>query len=170
MDNWTSQLNQKGNDYLNHKDYISAYKYFSEAARLGDSYAIYNVGFCCFHGYGTPKNYTKAFQILKKFVNINSLDLSINSSYLCGLMLDSGGYGITSNKSEAAEYYCKAAEKGHCWSLLMIGKLSLEYSNLSNAKEYIEQAMEFAPNDYELQNYGRKLLKAIKLKKFVNYL
>ena len=165
MNDRATALNSQGCKYLNEKDYISAYKYFVEAARLGDLNAIYNVGYCCFNGFGVSKNYDKAFRFLDKFVDTNS-SLSTNATYLCGVMLDNGGYGIKANKNLAAEYYSKAAEEGHAWSLLMLGRLIQLKGNYNTSKECIETAMKNAPNDYELQQLGKKLLHANRLSRW----
>ena len=162
MNERATQLNSQGCKYLNEKDYVSAYKYFAEAARLGDNNAIYNVGYCYFNGYGVSKNYEKAFQFLSKFVDTKS-DLSITAAYLCGVMLDDGGFGLKSDKKQAGNYYCKAAEKGHSWSLLMLGRLHQLNGDYQTAKEYIETAMKTASNDYELQQRGKKLLRLNKI-------
>lgn len=159
------QLNSQGCKYLNAKDYVSAYKYFVEAARLGDNNAIYNVGYCFFNGFGVAKNYEKAFHLLSKFAESQS-NLTATSAYLCGIMLDDGGNGIKPDRKQAAEYYCKAAEVGHVWSLFKLGRLAYLNKEYDAAKECMENAMNIATNDRELQNMCKKFLKLIKVAKF----
>lgn len=157
-------LNTKGNQYLNGKDYTSAYKYFLEAARLGNSNAIYNVGFCCFNGYGVAKNYKTALNLLSKFANGNSR-LATNAAYLCGLMLNDGGYGIEANKGAAAAYYEKAGEKGYSWAMFMLGRLYMSMSDFNSAIEFFEMVLSTETKDYELHKQCKKLLKIAKMNK-----
>lgn len=158
------ELNSKGCQYLNEKDYTSAYKYFLESARAGNSNGIYNVGFCCFNGYGVAKDYKTAFNLLNRFVNTNA-KVSTQAAYLCGLMLNDGGYGIAANKSEAAAYYERAADKGHLWATFMLGRLYMSVNDFATSIAYLERVMQANTNDYELQKQCKKLLKIAKMNK-----
>ena len=159
------QLNAIGCKYLNEKDYINAYKYFVESAELGDINAIYNVGYCYFNGFGVSKNYEKAFRLLSRFVDTKS-NLAVSATYLCGIMLDDGGYGIKSNKKQAADYYVKSAEQGHSWSMFMLGRLAHINSEYDTSKSLFETVLETETEDYELRQKCKKFINLIKLEKF----
>lgn len=168
MNKNAAELNSKGCNYLNAKNYVYAFKYFVEAARLGDSNAIYNIGYCYFNGYGVSKDYKKAYQYLSRFVKTKS-NLADNAAYLCGLMFDNGGYGIKSDSIKAAEFYCAAADNGkHPWALLNLGRLLMLNEDYDSAKEYMETAMQAAPNDHELQKTGKKYLRLNRLSRLAN--
>lgn len=157
-------LNTKGNQYLNEKDYASAYKYFLEAARLGNSNAIYNVGFCCLNGYGVAKNYKTALNLLSKFADGNSR-LAADAAYLCGVMLNDGGYGIKANKASAAAYYEKAKESGHLWATFMLGRLYMSVNIFTTAIELFETVLNSDTNDYILRKRCKELLALAKFNK-----
>lgn len=158
MNDEAKLLNDRGVAYLQNKDYISAYKYFAEAARLGSIEGIYNMGYCYVNGFGVQKNYVKAYQYLRRFTGTNSY-LAKNAEYLCGEIFNFGGYGIEKNETKALEYYCMAADKGHAWAFLKIGAILQLRKDYSQAKKYIKTAMNLAPNDNELIRRGKTLLK-----------
>ena len=160
MDNRAEQLNSRGCKYLNDKDYVSAYKYFLEAARLGDYNAIYNVGYCYFNGYGVPKNYDKAMNILGR-IAFTICPMQSNAQYLCGLIMHSKGEEL----DKARIWYSRAADNGHAWAKLQLGRTYIN-EDKQLARHYIQEAMQCAANDYELHNQAKKLLKLTKIVQF----
>lgn len=155
----SEQLNTRGLQYLNAKDYISAVNYFVEAVRLdGNLNATYNLGFCLFHGYGIEKNYLKALGFFNCFKNLKG-DVANNAMYLSGVIYNNGGYGIDKDINMAKSFYLKAANNGHAWSLLELGRLMIYDKDYQTAKKYIKTAMQAAPNDYLLQKEGKKFLR-----------
>lgn len=163
MANRAEQLNDKGYQYLKEKDYVSAYKYFLEAARLGNAHAIYNLGFCYFNGYGVAKNAGKAMKLLTK-VALEPCSVQTQAQYLCGLIEHDNNPDLES----ARLWYEMAAESGHAWAKLQLGRTYLKENELI-AEQYIKDAMRAAPNDYQLQNEAKKLSKFIKFIKFGCY-
>lgn len=162
MDDRAEKLNQKGCQYLNEKDYGSAYKYFLEAARSGNSNAAYNVGYCCFNGYGVAKNYKTALNLLSKFAAGNT-NLTTNAAYMCGIMMNDGGYGIQADKSKAAKYYEIASKRGHSWAMFLLGRLYMSEKDFSSAIGFFETVLKTDTEDNELQKQCKKLLKLAKM-------
>ena len=165
MDERSVHLNTMGCKFLEMKDYPNAFKYFCEAAKLGNANGIYNIGYCYFNGYGVEKNYYNAYHYLSKFMNTNH-ELSLQATYLCGLMLEAGGYGIIKNTDKAEKLFLYASERGHAWASLMYGKLAQLKGELATAKNHFEQAQFRAPNDAELQKTAKGLLRANMVMRF----
>lgn len=161
MDNQAEQLNSRGYKYLNDKDYVSAYKYFLEAARLGSYNAIYNLGYCNFNGYGVPKNYDKAMNILSEVAFIEC-PIQSNAQYLCGLIMHRKGEDF----DKVRVWYSKAADNGHAWAKFQLGRTYID-ENRQLARYYIQEAMKCAPNDYELHSQAKKLLRLITVVNFL---
>ncbi len=159
MSESSEQLNERGVKLLNEKDYVNAVKCFVEAGKLdGNLNATYNVGYCSFHGYGIQKDYKFALECFSVFENLRD-NTANNAMYLSGLIYNNGGYGVSRDINMALKYYEKAAENGHSWALLQIGRLAQLQEDYTTSKKCIEAAMKTSPDDYELQREGKRLLK-----------
>lgn len=160
MDNRAEQINSRGCVYFGQKDYVSAFKFFSEAARLGDYNGVYNVGYCYFNGYGVQKDMNKAIGILSK-VALQPGAKQADAQYICGLIM----YSLSSDREKAQEWFTMAAEKGHAWANYQLGVMSMG-NKRDLAKYHFKEAMRLASNDYELQIKAKKMYKAAVISNF----
>ena len=88
------------------KDMISAYGWYFKAAEQKHPKALAKAGICCFIGYGTSINYTKAFEFLKE-----SDDLGEDLGYYCLGLCYEAGLGVEKSKKRAFDYYSLSESK-----------------------------------------------------------
>ena len=102
------QLNNKGWDYYNKKDYNSAVQYHYEAAKRGDAVAQRSVGYCYQYGLGVTKDEYEAVKWYRKAVDQGESWAQCNLGYCYQY-----GLGVTKDEYEAVKWYRKAAEQGY---------------------------------------------------------
>lgn len=102
------QLNSKGWEYYNKKDYNSAVQYYYESAKRGYASAQCNLGYYYENGLGVAKDLYEAVKWYRKAAEQGSKV----AQYNLGLCYEFGR-GVTKNITEAVKWYRKAAEQGH---------------------------------------------------------
>lgn len=114
----------RGKDCYMHCKYDEAFKYFSQAAKLGNVEAKYYLALCYYYGNGEYKDEEKAVSMLDSLATNGYL---IAYSKLGGLY-ENGLNGIAENKNIAQTYYKKSfpaikeyAEKGDVLSQYRLG-------------------------------------------------
>ena len=101
------QLNNKGWDYYNKKDYNSAVQYYYESAKLGYAAAQHNLGYCYDEGLGVTKDLYEAVKWYRKAADQGNAAAQNNLGYCYAK-----GLGVTKDQYEAVKWYRKAAEQG----------------------------------------------------------
>ena len=111
-----SQLNAKGDEYYNKKDYNSAVQYFHKAAIMGYAAAQCNLGTCYAKGFGVTKDYAEAVKWYRKAAEQGYARAQHNLGYCY-----ENGYGVTQDYYEAVKWYRKAAEQGYAYAQHNLG-------------------------------------------------
>jgi TPR repeat protein len=123
------------------QNYSKAKDLYEQAAELGNSKALNNLGLLYHYSLGVEKNYTKAKELYEKAAELG------NSNALNNLgVLYNNGLGVEKNYTKAKELYEKAAELENSNALNNLGLL-YHYGlgvekNYTKAKELYEQAAE----------------------------
>ncbi|MBR0336614.1 MAG: toll/interleukin-1 receptor domain-containing protein [Alistipes sp.] len=111
-----SQLNAKGDEYYNKKDYNSAVQYYHKAAEQGYADAQINLGYCYDKGLGVTQDYAEAVKWYRKVAeqgdNYAQYNLGVCYEY---------GRGVTRDYAEAVKWYRKAAEQGYADAQINLG-------------------------------------------------
>ena len=102
------QLNSKGWEYYNKKDYNSAVQYFYEAAKRGHAISQRILGYCYHYGLGLAKDYNQAVMWYGKSADQGD-SWAQNTLGVCYRK----GLGVAQNYNEAVKWYRKAAEQGN---------------------------------------------------------
>ena len=103
------------------KDYEDAVKYFKKAAQKGNAEGQYHLGFAYLQGLGIEANPQKAYEYFVLSAEQNYIEAEFCAGYMCELGI---GTGEDPNYEKAAEFYRKAAEKGHDMALCFLGDFS----------------------------------------------
>lgn len=117
------------------RDYEDAFRWYVKAAENGHLYAKFAVGYCFYHGFGTPRSRHDAEVWFSSVSLMGDGDLFLR----IGLNYEYGTNGIIHNEVEAGRWYKYGADIGHekcilCWRAVM--------SNLhGNPKESIDVRM-----------------------------
>ena len=101
------QLNSKGWEYYNKKDYNSSVQYQYEAAKRGHAEAQRSVGYCYRNGLGVTKDEYEAVKWYRKAAEQGEATAQNN----LGNCYYSGS-GVAQDYAEAVKWYRKAAEQG----------------------------------------------------------
>ena len=102
------QLNSKGWEYYNKKDYNSSVQYQYEAAKRGHAEAQRSVGYCYEKGLGVAKDLYEAVKWYRKAAEQGEANGQNNLGYCY-----QKGYGVDQDYTEAVKWYRKAAEQGY---------------------------------------------------------
>lgn len=81
-----------------------------------DPRVMHNLAFCYSEGFGTKRDYKKAFRLYKLSAKAGSLGAFFNIAHMY-----EKGQGVKKNQKKAFEYYKKGAEIGDVWSHLNVG-------------------------------------------------
>ena len=102
------QLNTKGLEYYNKKDYNSAVQYFYQAAKRGHAISQRILGYCYHYGLGLAKDYNQAIMWYGKSADQGD-SWAQNNLGVCYR----NGLGVAQSYNEAVKWYRKAAEQGN---------------------------------------------------------
>ena len=102
------QLNTKGWEYYNKKDYNSAVQYFYQAAKRGHAISQRILGYCYHYGLGLAKDYNQAVMWYGKSADQGD-SWAQNNLGVCYR----NGLGVAQSYNEAVKWYRKAAEQGN---------------------------------------------------------
>ena len=102
------QLNSKGWEYYDKKDYNSAVQYFYQAAKRGHAISQRILGYCYHNGLGLAKDYNQAVMWYGKSADQGD-SWAQNNLGVCYRY----GLGVAQNYNEAVKWYRKAAEQGN---------------------------------------------------------
>ncbi len=114
-------------------NYDSAFSYFQEAAKAGDSNARYNLGVCYSYGYGTDIDDAKALE----YFELAEEDNADAMAYV-GYYYYRGWGGLEADTEKALERYRLAQKDGSVISLVF---QALYYINQEDPETYQEQAV-----------------------------
>ena len=147
------------------QDIKEALKWFTRAANLQDSTAMYNIGQLYYNDSGVEQNLDKAFEWFKKAAELNDIDAMDYIAYM--YMNNIGVKPNQKNYSIGFKWLTKAAEAGHSISQFELGRiLYIDKNNLKDAtkwllKSYNQRFKEAAGLlgwlNYELLNYNEAL-------------
>ncbi len=101
------EMNKRGNEYYEKKDYAEAVKWYRKAAEQGDKDAQNSLGYMYKYGYGITQDYAEAVKWYRKATEQGDkyAQNNLGVMYQCG-------YGVTQDYAEAVKWYRKAAEQG----------------------------------------------------------
>ena len=103
----SDQLNDKGVEYHNNKNYSAAFQYYLKAIEKGNMYSQYNLGLLFQYGLGVAKDLDEAVKMYKKSAEQGYADAQCNLGYCY-----ENGNGVSQNDAQAYYWYKKAAEQG----------------------------------------------------------
>jgi len=89
------------------KEFDKAFRWFGNAAKLGDDYAYYKLGECCEQGRGTQSNAVEAANWYVQGANRGHL-LCMEKAGDCYAT----GYGVEKDPAKARMWYEKAVKRG----------------------------------------------------------
>jgi tetratricopeptide (TPR) repeat protein len=75
------ELNEKGSQYYDQKEYEKAFEYFKKSADLGYPAAMHNLYICYINGQGVEKNKELAQQYFKQYENKKQSNTATTISY-----------------------------------------------------------------------------------------
>lgn len=154
------EINNRGIDYYNAKDYENALIWFKKAAEQGYVAAQYNLGIMYRNGKGLLiEDYANAIKWFEKAAKQGYSGAQYQLGYiyefgrekhqdLVGAMLSGilGGNSELINYDEAIKWYLKAAEQGNAQAQSRLGIIYKEgkgvTKNLSTAKYWLQKAAE----------------------------
>lgn len=127
------------NGYVQNKS--KALELFKKSAQMGNSAAIYAVGWMYANGDGgLVKDEFKALEYYKQSANMGNID----GIYALGWMYDNGKGGLKLDRVKAVEYYKKSADMGNAPAIYALGWM---YANGEGG---------FAQNDIKALEYYQK--------------
>lgn len=156
------QMNSQGVQYYEAGNYAAAMQYFLESMRLGGLEAQYNLGLLYMHGKGIPADFGKAMKLFADYIDKEGA-WTAEAIYNCAYMYEYGGVGVRCDRNKAVQLYEVSADMGFAKAQLMLGKMLQLSGQYDKARISIQHAMANAPDNYEIQNVGKKLLRANKL-------
>ncbi len=109
-------LNKKGDEFYNKKQYPEAVECFRKAAEQGYANAQDNLGWMCQHGYGVTKDYGEAVRWYRKAAEQNHANAQNN----LGVMYQNG-YGVAKDYGEAVRWCRKAAKQNNALAQYNLG-------------------------------------------------
>jgi PQQ-dependent catabolism-associated CXXCW motif protein len=112
------QLEQQGEAAISRKDYSAAMALFRQAAALGQTDAIKNVGLMYSLGQGVQKDYTEALKWFRKAADLGNPRALVD----IGVAYDMGR-GVPADSYEAMKYFRQSADKGEPIAMSNIGIL-----------------------------------------------
>lgn len=110
------------------KDFEKSFKYLLKSANLGNSRAMYYVGWLYKTGYGCEKNLELSTKWYQKGAELNDINCiqAIAEAYL-------SGDGVEANRNKAFEWYQKGAELGNGSCIRALMKyFKIDYFNDGN--------------------------------------
>ena len=135
------QLNNKGWEYYNNKDYNSAVQYFYQAAKRGHAISQRILGYCYRNGLGVTQDEYEAVKWYRKSADQGDSWAQHNLGYCYDT-----GLGVTKDEYEAVKWYRKAAEQGNASAQFNLG-LCYEFEtgvtkNITEAVKWYRKAAE----------------------------
>ena len=128
-----------GNEYYIEKDYIKARKVFEEAAKLGNSSAINDLGYMYLEGLGMEKDYDKARKLFEEAVKLEDSAAMNNLGYMYR-----EGLGVEKDYDKVRKLFEEAVKLGDSAAMYNLAKMYQEGLGVSKdynkAKELYEQA------------------------------
>jgi hypothetical protein len=115
-------------------DYTKAYRYFSEAAALGDEQSIYAMGYLTYKGLGCTQDYTTAAKLFAK----GAFQGRDNSMYFYALCWRNG-YGLVKNDDSARYWLNKAVELGYPQAIRELQMTVAENNNSDSMNMLVRQ-------------------------------
>jgi TPR repeat protein len=107
-------------DRIDVKSQQEAFALLFEGATRGDATAMYNIGVFYQHGYGVPRDFTKAREWYEKAA---AKDSSLAMGNLGALFVN--GLGVPQDYTKAREWYEKAADKGDANAKMALERLPM---------------------------------------------
>ena len=132
---------EKANKLHEEGKYEKAAKLYEKAAKSGDPYAQYSLGYMYYHGQGVAQDYKKAGDLFYKSRNHYS-----DSFYYEGILLKEGklGYAADASLEMALNSFKGAAKQGHMDAQYELGFMYANGSgtnkNLPEAAQWMEKA------------------------------
>ena len=121
----SEELVKLGNKAYNEdEDFALGYKYYKEAADLGNTTAMMNIGYIYEDSKFMPRSYKKAFDWFKKAAECGNVVAMrrVADSYKRGI-LDGDTCVLDKNNKKAIEWYQKAAETGSIRSMWYLSRI-----------------------------------------------
>ena len=134
------ELNNKGIEFYNQKDYVKAIDYYRKSAALGNAYGQSNLGCMYRDGTGTTQDYAEA---IKWFHKAAAQDNASGQANL-GWMYENGK-GVDKNITEATKWYEKSASQGYEYAKGRLKALTA----IDQASDLVNKGDEF----YSQKNY-----------------
>ena len=138
------QLNTKGWEYYNKKDYNSAVQYFYQAAKRGHAISQRILGYCYHYGLGLAKDYNQAVMWYGKSADQGD-SWAQNNLGVCYR----NGLGVAQNYNEAVKWYRKAAEQGNATAQ---NNLAVSYLKGQGVAQSYNEAVKWYRKAAELGN------------------
>ena len=103
------------------QDYLQAFKYYTQAAQMGNVHALTRLGHCYEMGLGVEKDMSKAIKAYREAAEQDDAEGLFNLGY-CYLL----GKGIEANSNVALRYIHKAADLGNTDAMCCLGQCHCE--------------------------------------------
>ena len=124
---------------------------FQQAAEMGDTFSMVNLGVCHLGGFGLPQDMKKAAQMFERAANEGN---PIGKTCL-GFSLYTGK-GVEKDMRRGAELYKRAAQMGYAFAMVRIG---LYYQNGGGVNKNVKKATKWLKQASDVgQSYGMLLL------------
>lgn len=125
-------------------NYEQAYKFYKQAAALGNADAINALGICCLRGHGVKRDDKEALVQFEKSANRGNKYAMHNVGWM-----NQVGRGTNKNLSEAFAWYKKSAEAGYAKAQRKLGDLYYGKADIKEVKEAGKSYICMAANWYE---------------------
>ena len=141
------QLNSKGIEFYNKKDYNSAVQYYFASAEKGNMYAQSNLAYCYRKGLGVTQDHLEAFKYYRKAAEQDYT----SSQTMIGYYYETGEGGVSKSIDNAVIWYRKAAEQGDKTAQHNLG-LCYEYGkgvtkDISEARKWYQKSADQGDED-----------------------
>jgi TPR repeat protein len=130
-----STLFEQANNAYNNKNYTTAFKIYSQLARLNEVKSQYNLGYMYDNGEGVKQSSTLAVQWYLKAAEQGYM----NAQHNLGHMYDNGR-GVQQSSSEAVKWYRKSVEQGYSNAQTSLGYM---YSNGRGVQQSDSEAVKW---------------------------
>jgi len=131
----TEKLFSEALDYFEQKNYAKAIYIFTELAEMGLPKAMYYLGICYYHGYGTGTNLETAAHWYEKAANLGHAKAQFNIA-MCYIH----GRGVNQNEPKAVDWLAKATEQGDVQAICNLA--NCYFHAIGVAQDY-EKAIEY---------------------------
>ena len=131
------------------KDKDKVIELYQQAASMGNTHAMTNLGFCYLKGDGVPQDSKKAIQLLQAAADTGH---SVAMIYLSSCFLK--GEGVPQDSKKAIELYQKASDMGNTNAMVKLGACYLKGEGVPQDKK---KSIELFERAAEMGNTGAML-------------